>query len=486
MKIEEVFQKDSQADIIAELKSKRYIEQPDEARSIEALDPLQHDVFNKALRPDKKVKIDTDEDSPDARTVIADANGNPESGYRYEPVARIALALQKLIVKRAVAFIFGNKVGLNAETENDNQLAVLKAVKRVLYDVKEKSLNRKVARQVFSCKECAELWYPVEKPNTTYGFPSKFKLRCAVFSPLLGDTLYPYFDESGDMVAFSREFSRVDNNKVKHDYFETYTDKAHFMWTLGGTGYELVEGYPKEIAIGKIPVVFGNQEQVEWSDVQILIDRLEKLLSNFADTNDYHAAPKIFVQGEVKGFSKKGESGAILEGEDGSTAQYLSWQNAPESVKLEIETLLRMIHTISQTPDISFDSVKGLGAISGVALKLLFMDAHLKVADHQEVFDEYLQRRINVIKAYIGKFNTKLESDAESIQIEPEIIPYMIEDELTDITKWTTANGGKPVVSQKLSSKLAGLSKDPEADFEQMQAENDRANQFSFNEPTQV
>lgn len=486
MKIEEVFNRESQSDIIAELKSKRYIEQPDESDSIKGLDPKKHDVFNKALRPDKKVKIDTDNDSPDAKTVVTSENGNPESGFRYEPVARIALALQKLIVKRAVAFIFGNKVGLNAETENDNQLAVLKAVKRVLYDVKEKSLNRKVARQIFSCTECAELWYPVEKPNTTYGFPSKFKLRCAVFSPLLGDTLYPYFDESGDMVAFSREFSRVDNNKVKHDYFETYTDKAHFMWTLGGTGYELVEGYPKEIAIGKIPVVFGNQEQVEWSDVQILIDRLEKLLSNFADTNDYHAAPKIFVQGEVKGFSKKGESGAILEGEEGATAQYLSWQNAPESVKLEIETLLRMIHTISQTPDISFDSVKGLGAISGVALKLLFMDAHLKVADHQEVFDEYLQRRINVIKAYIGKFNTKLESDAESIQIEPEIIPYMIEDELTDITKWTTANGGKPVVSQKLSSKLAGLSKDPDADFEQMQSESDRANQFSFNEPTIV
>lgn len=486
MKIEEVFQKDSQADIIAELKSKRYIEQPDEAQSIKDLDPYQHDVCNKVLRPDKKVKIDTDNDSPDAKTVVTSENGNPESGFRYEPVARIALAIQKLIVKRAVAFIFGNKVELNAETASDNQATVLKAVKRVLYDVKEKSLNRKVARQIFSCTECAELWYPVEKPNATYGFPSKFKLRCAVFSPLLGDTLYPYFDETGDMVAFSREFSRVDNNKVKHDYFETYTDKAHLMWTIGSAGYELVEGYPKEIAIGKIPVIFGKQEQVEWADVQGLINRLEKLLSNFADTNDYFASPKIFITGEVQGFAKKGESGAIIQGDDNAKADYLSWDNAPESVKLEIETLLRMIHAISQTPDISFDSVKGLGAISGVALKLLFMDAHLKVADHQEVFDEYLQRRVNVIKAYIGKFNTKLESDADILQIEPEITPYMIEDELAAITKWTTANGGKPVVSQKLSTKLAGLSKDPDADFEQMQSESDRANQFSFNEPTIV
>ena len=76
---------------------------------------------------------------------------------------------------------------------------------------------------------------------------------------------------------------------------------------------------------------------------------------------------------------------------------YVSWQNAPESVKLEIETPLKMIYTITQTPDISFDAVKGLGAISGIALKLLFMDAHLKVQDKREIFDDYLQRRVNII-----------------------------------------------------------------------------------------
>ncbi len=76
------------------------------------------------------------------------------------------------------------------------------------------------------------------------------------------------------------------------------------------------------------------------------------------------------------------------------------WAQAPESVKLEIETLLRMIYTITQTPDIAFDSVKGIGAVSGVALKLLFMDAHLKVQDKCEVFDDYLQRRLSVIQAF--------------------------------------------------------------------------------------
>ena len=110
----------------------------------------------------------------------------------------------------------------------------------------------------------------------------------------------------------------------------------------------------------------------------------------------------------------------------------------------------------------------------------------MKVADHQEVFDEYLQRRVNVIKAYVGQFNMKLQNDANMLQIEPEITPYMIEDDQAEVTKWTTANGGKPLVSQKLSAKLARLSKDPDADFAQMQAESDRAASFFINEPTEA
>lgn len=471
--------------VIAELKSKRDIESPDTGVYKNQLDPLKHDVYDRVKRPDKKVKIDPDdpEYKNNEDNVINVTGGVTPTGYRYEPVARVALAIQKLIVKRAVSFIFGNAVSLDSSAENDNQKAVLKALKRVMYDIKEKSFNRKVARNLFSCTEVAEYWYPVESENSVYGFNSKFKLRCAIFSPLLGDSLYPYFDETGDMTAFSREFSLTEN-KVSKSYFETYTEDAHYMWQNGSNGYTMVEGYPKENAIGKIPVIFGSQPQVEWADVQNLIDRLEKLLSNFADTNDYHASPKIFVKGKLLGFAKKGESGAILQGDENSSASYLSWANAPEAVKLEIETLLQMIYTITQTPDISFDAVKGLGSISGIALKLMFMDAHLKVADHQEVFDEYLQRRINVIKAFIGKFNTKLASDSDNLMVEPIITPYMIVDELSEIKIWTEANGGNPVMSQKASFEKAGLTNDSEADFAQYNTEQTEKNNFMINEPT--
>jgi SPP1 family phage portal protein len=480
MKIEEIFDKETINDVIQELKSRRYIPQPDVASAKKALDPEQHRINEKSFRPDKKVKID-----------VEDVNINTdvkEAGYRIEKVARIKLALQKLIIKRAVAFLFGNPVAYNAQDPDGdkNKELVLKALKRILYDVKSNSLNRKIARAVFGFKECAELWYPVEKPNSNYGFKSDFKLRCSLLSPAFGDVLYPYFDETGDMTAFSREFSRNESGElddVMVKYFETYTDTEHWLWKQEADGYKVVDGYPKPIAIGKIPVVYAHQEEFETQDVDSLIDRLEVLLSNFADTNDYHAAPKIFIKGELKGFSKKGESGAIIEGEDGSDAKYLAWQNAPESVKLEIETLLRMIYTITQTPDISFDSVKGLGAISGIALQLLFMDAHLKVQDKREIFDEYLQRRVNIIKAFIGQFNTSLEAECEELEIEPEITPYMLTSEIDEINKWLAANGNKPLVSQKQSVKAANLSQDTDADFDQIQEESSRENTFMIGEP---
>ena len=246
---------------------------------------------------------------------------------------------------------------------------------------------------------------------------------------------------------------------------------------------QVVEGYPKAITIGKIPVIFGHQEEFETEDVDKLIDRLENLLSNFADTNDYHASPKIFVNGEIKGFSKKGETGAIIEGEDGSEAKYLAWQNAPESVKLEIETLLKLIYTLTQTPDISFDSVKGLGAISGIALKLLFMDAHLKVQDKKEIFDDYLPRRANVIKAYIGQFNNTLEAEAENMDIDPEITPYMLVDELSELNYWMTANGNKPVVSQEESVERCKISTNPEATMQKLKEQSERDSSFMMGEP---
>jgi hypothetical protein len=507
MKIEELIPEDitDQGKVIDELKSKRLTKQPDTSKARKQLDPLKHDVMDQAIRPDKKVKVDNGDSSDN---VINVTDSEESTSVRIEKVARVSVALQKIIVKRAKSFLFGNDVKYNAQTKTDKEKLVHEAVKKILKAVKSETINRKIAEQVFSGKESAELWYPVpvsktqtgtnlvakvkdavnnmigNKYHEKYGFKSKYKLRCAIFSPLLGDTLWPYFDDSGDLLAFSREYEMTDGNNTAHKFFETYTDEAHYRWQHSQNGWELAEGFPRENVIGKIPIIYAYQDYYEWEDVQNLIETLEKLLSDFDDSNAYNAWPKIFTKGEIKGFSKKGETGGIIEGEEGSDAKYLEYNQATESVKLEIDTLLRFIYTLTQTPDISFDSVKDIGAISGVALKLLFTDAHLKAKDKMEIFDEFLERRVSVIKAFIAKMNTALASECETLEIDPEITPFMIEDEKTLVEVLTTANGNKPLVSKKLAAKLSGLAQNADEDYAQILKEEKEESMTSVFEPT--
>lgn len=451
MDIQEILQL-APSEQIKALKSGRGADLPNVEQIQKWLDPKKHAIFDTAKRADKMVKTD--------------------SGLSPEPVARIGLALQKLIIKRAVSFLFGNPVQLNCETQTDTQTKILQAIQLIFDEVKIHSFNRKIARELFSCCEVAELWYPLalsENEIPKYGIQAQSKLRVKLLSPLLGDKLFPYFDEFGDMVAFSREYAISSGNK-KSLFFETYTAGHIFR-------YDISQGEPvlvlaEKNPLGKIPVVYARQEQTEFADVQDLIERLEKLLSNFADTNDYHGSPKIFAKGNITGFSKKGEAGTIIQGDQNTSVEYLTWQHAPESVKLEIDTLLRMIYTLTQTPDISFESVKGLGTnTSGQALKMLFLDAHLKVADHLEVFDEYLQRRISILKAYISSLNISLKNQTQMMMIETEITPFMIDDYADKLEFVMTATGNKPVLSQKTGIKLAGLVNDTEQEYKNLQQE---------------
>ena len=437
----------------------RYYSVPDIEKYKKEYLVAKHDSVDPVKRPDKIVTV------------------NETTGEkRPEKVNRLAFPLQKLIVQKAIQFAFGNPVKLHCNAESDLEKMVFTAVDRILYDNKIDSFNRRLARTMFRCSEAAEYWYTVqgEEQHEDYGFPCDFRVKVVLLNPWNGDKLFPYFDENMYMVAFVRDFIYSVSDIEKVRCFEVHTDEETLILMMKDNVWTVHDIKP--IALKKVPVVFGIQEEVEWSEVQYCIERLEYLLSNFADTNDYHAAPKIFVQGKIVGFAKKGESGAILEGEQGSTAQYLSWASAPEAVKLEIETMLRFIYGFTQTPDVSFDSVKGLQAISGEALQMLFMDAHLKVQDKREVFDEYLQRRVNIVKAFVGKLNNKLESTANMLRITPEIVPYMIDDKNNMIKNLVAANGNKPILSQKTSVAKSGLVEDADAEWKQIQEEEAAAN----------
>jgi hypothetical protein len=71
------------------------------------------------------------------------------------------------------------------------------------------------------------------------------------------------------------------------------------IWRVVGTELVYSEGVKSiKNTIGKIPVIYYHQHLTEWHDVQPLIDRLEIIISNLADTNDYSGSPIVVAYGD--------------------------------------------------------------------------------------------------------------------------------------------------------------------------------------------
>jgi SPP1 family phage portal protein len=326
--------------------------------------------------------------------------------------------------------------------------------------------------------EAAELWYLVEDPifwksrlQTTTG-NNIFKLRATIISPSRGDELYPLFDVTGDLIAFSRWYQTTETDKVT-EHFDTYTELVTIQ-RIKTDGGEWQETRTANV-LGKIPVVYYSQLQPEWAAVQSMIDRFETKLSNFADTNDYFGSPMVKVKGEVVSLPGKTSSGKVLQLEEGADAEYMTWPNAPESEKLEFEMLEKLIFSFVQTPNISFEQMKQLGSgLSGFAIKMMFTDAHLKVANDIELYGEMFQRRYNLLKHICGNvINVALSQYVDLLWIEPAFTAFLPKNTLEEIQTLAIARANKPLMSNETALENNPLVTEVETELERMQSDAD-------------
>ena len=90
-----------------------------------------------------------------------------------------------------------------------------------------------------------------------------------------------------------------------------------------------------------------------------------------------------------------------------------------------------------------FETLKGIGKASGTAFRFMFMGAHMAVENHGEVIGEFLQRRVNFIVSALGSINpTEFSKASQTIDIETELVPYMIDDLNDKVTTAVSAVSG--------------------------------------------
>ena len=392
-----------------------------------------------------------------------------------EPASRISIGLEKLLTKRVNEFTFAipvRRVYTNTE-DNKKRQQIARALELIFKYARIDSENIRRGLAYYACCEILTIWYTVEKKHTLYGFPCKKKLRCQTFSPMNGTKLYPLFDEQGDLVAVSVEYLRK-VKKTEMQFFETYTAEKHFKWandTANGGWKELTVEGGEDIEIMKIPAIYNYRPTPVYHGLTGLRKEIEYALSRNSDVIAYNSAPVLKVAGGVQGEERKGEERRIVRVANGGDVSYVSWQQSIDALKYHVDTLLKLFFMQAQVPDISFENMKALGNIGYDARMTLLMDAHLKIGDESGNWLEFLDREVNVVKAFLKSINIKLADEVDNVDVENIITPFIQNDRKGLIDTLTAANGGKAVMSQLDSIREFGESKDPEATQRQIQKE---------------
>lgn len=339
---------------------------------------------------------------------------------------RIPIPMQNKIVKTATAFEVGEPVTLIPDVtgKEDNENKVTQEIERLWKINRLDNLIQKAITLQKSELQCAVLFYIEDlKPenwfNKLVGVNEKKDIKARLLKNKSG-RMAPMWDAFGNMTAFTWSFDTKEEGKSIKNVW-VYTDTK----LIKLKGSPLVVESIEDHGFSKIPVVFFSQEKPEWALAEKMIDRLEVAMSKLGASNDYSGHPILMLYGEVIGGPDKDEDGKamrfkMIEDEDSGKvkhgdAKFLTHDNAPDSVKLELDRLEKYIYSMTSTPDISFENLKNIGDISGIAIKLMFLDAILKAKMNEGDNRTLIERIINVmISGIVTTTGTNLKNEAKN------------------------------------------------------------------------
>ena len=414
-------------------------------------DPRKHPVMSKALYPDVRASDGT-----------------------IDRVTRVTYDLQRLAVRRMSELCNGIPVKRVYKPENAKQKEVQDAMEKIFQRNRIDSVNIERSNMLFAGCEVMTMWYAVEEENNVYGFKSPLKIRCRNFSPMLGDELYPLFDETGDMIAMSVGYTRKNGNK-NVQYFDTYTKDMHYRWKNSGS--EWVEETKEAHTVGKIPAIYMYRPTPIWEDTSKIVYEIEWAMSRNGNYLRKNSKPLfvVFADQEIEVDNEKDENSegkAVLQYPQGSSANYVTWQQAVENLKFYISELRQSFFTQLQLPDWSYEKMSQQ-ALSGESRKQLFIDSQLKVKDESGRLLEFYDREVNVVKQFLKRaMGESYHKDIDALPVECVITPFIISDEKETIANLTAANGNKPIISQRESIEMYGVSSNVDKTLEEINKEN--------------
>lgn len=371
---------------------------------------------------------------PQKHKVMSRRDKHPKGKDVYY-VCKLPRARQRYINEIELFFLLGNPIKWSKIDGSD---AAFNLFKDFLRETRFDSTMRSVKRIAGSETEAAKLYHLYRDEN------NNAQISVVTLARSKGYRLRTMFDQYGNLVAFAYGYVLREKGKgVMH--WDIQTAQNLIYCSKGATAWD-VEILPNPT--GKINILYYRQPKA-WDGVEPRLEREEMLDSKIGDANNYFADPTLVATADaISSIADTNTTGKLIQiTGTNSDVRYL---NPPQSSELrtqEKQDLRDSILFDTFTPDFSFEALKGLGTLSGKAIKNAMSLAYIKRANRIEMYGEVVDREKNVIIACLKFLHPEMTAEFDKLKVSFEFSEPFDED----------IQSGWSAISQLYSSGLISL-----------------------------
>lgn len=272
------------------------------------------------------------------------------------------------------------------------------------------------------------------------------------------------FDQYKRLVAFAYGYCLKENGKNVR-YWNILTAEAEYECRKSGFGWQ-VESIPNPS--GKINAILFLQPKA-WDGAEQRIKRDEMLDSKIGDTNNYYADPIAAATADVIAFLPDVDKpGRLIQmPSEKSQFRYLDPPQDSATRRDEKDNLNRTILFDTFTPDFSFENMKGMGTLSGVAIHNAMILGYIKRANRLEIYEEMITRFVNLTLRILTLLHPEKKTLIEGLKVEFEFADPFPEDSTKNWNGIVNLYSGG-VLSLDTAVTMLALTNAPEEEIERI------------------
>lgn len=273
------------------------------------------------------------------------------------------------------------------------------------------------------------------------------------------------FDQYKNLLVLAYGYKLFENGRnVQH--WDILTAEAIFECKRSSFGWEVTR---VENPTGKINAILFMQPKA-WDGAEQRIKRDEMLDSKIGDTNNYYADPIAAATADViASLPDVDKPGRLIQmPSEKSQFRYIEPPQDSATRRDEKDNLNRTILFDTFTPDFSFENMKGLGTLSGVAIRNAMILGYIKRANRMEVYEEMITRYLHMTLEVLKYIYPDKRAQIEKLKISFEFSDPFPEDSTKNWQGIVTLYQGG-VMSLETAVTMLALTDAPAEEIEKIQ-----------------